>query len=132
LQADLCALAPDNGVDLTPLVKAIEKEDPALPTADPPWVRLAALQHRAGRVAAEVLERAEAQARNGRAPRAWLLLALIHHQGGRAAEARAWLDKAVRWLGTDWSEAADRPDWEAVLEARVLRREVEEALAKPR
>jgi len=97
-----------------------------------------ALLYRAGRYdeAATLLERSlKADSKPGRAVLNWLWLSLVEHRRGKPAEARAWLEKATKWLEQNPSSpvAADEAkglhlhNW---LEAQVLRREAESLLNK--
>jgi Flp pilus assembly protein TadD len=91
--------------------------------------------YRAGRLEEAVQRLSEAvRASGGDGTYAdWLLLAMAHQRLGHGAEARRWLDKAVRWLDrADWPQPKDvapSPTWPERLEAQLLRREAE-ALVK--
>src|SRR5262249_13851362 len=96
-----------------------------------------ALAYRAGRydVAAALLAQSlKADSKPGRAVLNWLWLSLVEQRRGRRAEARAWLDRATKWLEQfstghpvkpDESRGAHLHNW---LEAQVLRREAERSL----
>jgi serine/threonine-protein kinase len=103
------------------------------PTAFWSLTEQAALQLRGTKIqyVVPLLERSlAADGRPGRAVLNWLWLALAHQQGGNAAEARLWLDRAARWLDQQGDqmplESRDlglhRHSW---LEAHVLRKEAE-------
>ena len=73
--------------------------------------------------------------------RAWLFLALTHHRLGRPDEARAWLDRATRWLEADARVRATLGEqnmpwyqvpWTNTLPLQLLRREAEALLGGPR
>jgi hypothetical protein len=149
-------LAPTAGADLDPLLKALANQgtDGAIQTAR------GGLLFRFGRHAEAVaeLQRASAQRPAGAAPVADLLLALAQHKQGQVAAARRTLERARFLLDTEaparqaagllgggtagpWGAtvaagqalaAPPRWDWPTRLEIRILRREAEEALAKPR
>jgi tetratricopeptide (TPR) repeat protein len=138
--ARACTLAPDS------------VKDPALPgkQADAElkqnkgefWslTEQGALAYRAGRYdeAATLLEQSlNADSKPGRAVVSWLWLSLVEHRRGKPAEARAWLDKATKWLEHYPKGIPPVPNdatglhlhnW---LEAQVLRREAE-ALIGPK
>jgi Flp pilus assembly protein TadD len=96
---------------------------------------LGAALYRAGRLEEAVQRLSEAvRAAGGDGTYAdWLLLAMAHQRLGHGAEARRWLDKAVRWMDrADWPQPKDvapSPTWPERLEAQLLRREAE-ALVK--
>jgi tetratricopeptide (TPR) repeat protein len=97
-----------------------------------------ALAYRAGRYdeAATLLEQSlKADSKPGRAVVNWLWLSLVEHRRGKPAEARAWLEKATKWLGQypggipvleDDATGRHLHNW---LEAQVLCREAESLLA---
>jgi tetratricopeptide (TPR) repeat protein len=133
LVARACTLAPDSADD--PELPARLSRDELLRSPGAFWslTEQAALQIRGGPSSNVVvlLERSlVADGRPGRAVVSWLWLALANQQGGNAAEARRWLEKASRWL----DQQGDRMPRETVdlgmhrhgwLEAHVLRREAE-------
>jgi eukaryotic-like serine/threonine-protein kinase len=92
---------------------------------------LALAHYRAGEFELAIQQARESDVKpwtNAAKPQNWLVLALAHHRLGHAAEAKAWLDKALPAI--DLENAANRgkplsvsvPDW---LELQVLRREAE-------
>jgi hypothetical protein len=103
--------------------------------ADFPF-QLGFLSYRAGRfddavkeLIAETNFRAKTSDWSDRMGLGYLLLAMSHHRLGHSAEAREWLDKAVKWI-----EQAERtkktPDdkpvtWTQKLELQLLRKEAE-------
>jgi hypothetical protein len=121
--AKLLVLWPDAGVDPSELPSQAELKLPALS---------AAVQCRAGRFdrAAERLAVLSADD-----PYAALFLALAEHGRGRFKEARQALDDAGRWLDAPSTPDARQTNyarlpWNARVEIDVLRREIEEKLAK--
>jgi hypothetical protein len=137
LVARACTLAPSS-TDNPGLPGRLARDElRRSPTA--PWslTEQAALQLRGSRTQNVVvlLERSlVADGRPGRAVPNWLWLALAQHRRGNAAEARLWLDKAVRWLDQQGGRMPrDTRDLglhrHAWLEAHVLRREAEGLLA---
>jgi WD40 repeat protein/tRNA A-37 threonylcarbamoyl transferase component Bud32 len=128
---NLSSLSAEPAWELARLAGRLAKEAADRPLEGQRWLQLATIQYRFGRVAPQVLERAEAAARTTEAPRGWLFLAMIHHKAGRSAEAREWLNKAIRWLEVAPAEAEKR-DWWTTLEVRLLRQEAEAVLAQPK
>jgi tetratricopeptide (TPR) repeat protein len=95
-----------------------------------------ALAYRAGRYdeAATLLEQSlKADDKPARAMLNWLWLALVEHRRGKPVEARAWLEKATKWLkqypkGIPAAPEATGLHLHNWLEAQILRREVETLL----
>ncbi len=97
-----------------------------------------ALAYRAGRYdeAVPLLEQSlKADSKSGRAVLNWLWLALVEDRRGKPTEASAWLEKATKWLDQypegylvvlDDKNGLHLHNW---IEAQVLRREAERALA---
>jgi tetratricopeptide (TPR) repeat protein len=92
---------------------------------------LGAALYRAGRLEDAVQRLSEAVRAHGRdgTYADWLFLAMAHQRLGHAAEARRWLEKAVRWLDrAGWSRPTDvgsSPNWQVRQEAQLLRQEAE-------
>jgi Flp pilus assembly protein TadD len=138
--ARACTLAPDSVKDgAEPGKKA---EDNLKRSSNAFWslTEQGALAYRAGRYdeAATLLERSlKADNKPGRAVLNWVWLSLVEHRRGKAAEARAWLEKATKWLAEhpdgipvlhDDARGLHLDNW---LEAQVLHREAE-ALLRPK
>src|SRR5262249_55665619 len=95
-----------------------------------------ALAYRAGRYdqAATLFERSlQADNKPGRAVLNWLWLSLVEHRRGKPAEARAWLEKATKFLDQFPQGIPEKEDDRGLhlhnwLEAQVLRREAERTL----
>jgi hypothetical protein len=91
-----------------------------------------------GRQAVPLLVRSmKADTRPGAAVLNWLWLALAYHEFGDEKEARRWLHKAAGLLDRLGNELPVRSDWLGMhrhnwLEAHILRREAEAAIARPR
>jgi hypothetical protein len=91
---------------------------------------LGAAHYRAGAYATALPYLENAGAAGSARPWDWLFLAMARHRLGHAGEARADLDKAIRWSeDTHRQEAAGQPTWWARWSERVesqhLRREAE-------
>jgi serine/threonine-protein kinase len=135
--ARACTLAPDSTDDPDLPGQLSLSELMQSPTAFWSLTEQAALQLRGSQIREPVvlLERSlAADGRPGRTVPNWLWLALACHRRGSTAEARLWLDKAVRWL----DQQGDRMPLDtrdvglhrhAWLEAHVLRKEAEGLLA---
>jgi WD40 repeat protein/tetratricopeptide (TPR) repeat protein len=128
--ARACLLAPDAGVDLTPLLRRAEEAPAAAPGRPAPLSVLGRLLYRCGRpeeAAARLGEACRAHA-DGGGPADWFFLALAHHCLGREAEARRWLDRARRAADEagrrPFADPA-RPSWADEAVWRSLRKEAE-------
>jgi serine/threonine protein kinase/formylglycine-generating enzyme required for sulfatase activity/tetratricopeptide (TPR) repeat protein len=138
--ARACTLAPDSVKD--PALPGQRAADELKQNKGEFWslTEQGALAYRAGRhdEAATLLE-GSLRAANppGRAVLNWLWLSLVEHRRGKPAEARAWLDKATKWLeeypqypegapaALDVAKGLHLHNW---LEAQILRREAEALL----
>jgi serine/threonine-protein kinase len=131
LVARACTLARDSTDNPALPGRLAQDELMRSPTAFWSLTEQAALQFRGSATENVVLlfERSlVADGRPGRAVLNWLWLALAHQQGGNAAEARLWLDRAARWLDQQGGRMPrDTRDLglhrHAWLEAHVLRKE---------
>jgi tetratricopeptide (TPR) repeat protein len=137
--ARACTLAPDSAQDTALPGKKAENELKRNGREFWSLMQQGALAYRAGRYdeAATLLEQSlKADGRPGRAVLNWLWLSLVEHRRGKPAEARAWLEKATKWLvqypeylvRLDDAEGLHLHNW---LEAQALRREAE-ALLMPK
>ncbi len=135
--ARACTLAPDSVKDAALPGKQAEGE---LKRSEGEFWSLTeqgALAYRAGRYdeAATLLEQSlKADSKPGRAVVSYLWLSLVEHRRGKPAEARAWLEKATKWVEQypkgvpvqeDDATGLHLHNW---LEAQVLRREAEALL----
>jgi tetratricopeptide (TPR) repeat protein len=134
--ARACTLAPDSVEDPALPGKRAEDELRKSPGAFWSLTEQGALAYRAGRFdqAAALFERSlQADIKPGRAVVNWLWLSLVEHRRGKPAEARAWLEKATKFLDQFPQGIPEKEDdwglhlhnW---LEAQVLRREAERSL----
>jgi formylglycine-generating enzyme required for sulfatase activity len=135
--ARACTLAPGSVKD--PALPARKAEDELKRNGEEFWslTEQGALAYRAGRFdeAAALCQRSlQADNKPGRAVLSWLWLSLVEQRRGKSAEARAWLQKATKWLqqypkgiplAPDDSKGTHLHNW---LEAQVLRREAEALL----
>ncbi len=126
-----CALAPGAGVDPARVVAVAEQAVAAEPGRHACLNTRGAALYRASRLAEAVrrLEEARQAHRKGGDVEDWLFLALAQHRLGRRAEARQWLERAVRSLET----GPPAMEWGQRLARQLLRREAEALLqgAKP-
>jgi hypothetical protein len=134
--ARACTLAPNSVKD--PALPGQRADDELKKNKGAFWslTEQGALAYRAGRYdeAATLLEQSlKADSKPGRAVVNWPWLSLVEHRRSKPAEARAWLDKATKWL-EEHPQGPAAPDdatglhlhnW---LEAQVLRREAEALL----
>jgi tetratricopeptide (TPR) repeat protein len=140
LVARACTLAPDSTDDPELPGRVARNELRRSPTAFWSLTEQAALQLRGSQTQSVVaqLERSlVADGRPGRAVLNWLWLALAYQRGDNSAEARLWLDRAVRWL----DQQGDRMPLETRdlglhlhnwLEAHALRQEAEALIGPAR
>ncbi len=139
LLAWLAVLVPDAVRDLEPYRKLM-----AAVTAQHPREYLyahtyGAVLYRAGRFAEaeQVLSRAVKLHANGGTAQGWLFLALAHQRLGHAAEARAWLERAIAAIEAGQpprgkADAARVPvSWEIRLHLKLLRLEAEQVVRGP-
>jgi tetratricopeptide (TPR) repeat protein len=127
-----CALAPESVEDLGACVGLGERAVAGSPK-DPRYLgALGAVLYRAGRFkeAVERLDEANAAweqtAANPTVPSpadTWFFLAMAHHRLGHAAEARAGLDKGIKWAKNASNETS--PMWNRRLTLQLLRAEAE-------
>jgi tetratricopeptide (TPR) repeat protein len=133
-----CIQVPDGADDWAKLGHWAEKTLAADPKDFFRLTTLGAVLYRAGRFeeAARRLTAAEAAARRAK-PRpsilasTWLLLAMVEARLGHAAQARAWLARAVREIEQPPAESAKNPfadTWNRRLTLRLLRAEAEALL----
>jgi serine/threonine-protein kinase len=126
-------LAGESVADLEQPVRLAEAALRQNPAADGSSAALGAALCRAGRFC-EALPRlrdADAEAQQTLTKQTlyspayvWFFLAVTHHRLGQGEEARAWLDKAIRWTE---QENLDRGlPWTRRVTLRLLRREAEE------
>jgi formylglycine-generating enzyme required for sulfatase activity len=135
--ARACTLAPDSVGDAALAAKKAEGE--LMQNGGQFWslTQQGALAYRAGRFdeAAALFQRSlQAENKPGRAVLNWVWLSLVEQRRGKPAEARAWLEKATKWLEQypkgipvvpDDSTGLHLHNW---LEVQVLRREAEALL----
>lgn len=128
-----CALAPGAVPDQTRLVD-LAKATVAAGAGNLAFLNtLGAVLCRAGRYEEAIgyLERSMAAQFGSQSPFDWLFLALAHQGLGHDVEARAWLDRSIRWLDEQVGEdgegvrRTDRMGWEDRLVLSLLRQEVE-------
>jgi serine/threonine-protein kinase len=135
--ARACTLGADSVKDPTLPAKTAEEELRQNKQAFWSLTELGALAYRSGRYddAATLLEQSlKADDKPARAVLNWFWLAMVEHRRGKPAEARGWLEKAVKWLRQYPKGIPAEPDdttgWHLHnwLEAQVLRREAEALL----
>jgi tetratricopeptide (TPR) repeat protein len=131
-----CALAPDAVTDRQTVVQMAEKAVAANPKHCDLLQHLGAVLYRAGRfeAAAKRLTEAEAAFPETQNPRSsivynWLFQGMTQHRLGHAAEARRYLDKAVKEIDQPSTKAAVA--WNRRLTLQLLRQEAQELLRKP-
>jgi tetratricopeptide (TPR) repeat protein len=134
----ILALTPQEVTESAEAVALAEKAVAVHPKEA--WYRhtLAVAYYRAGRFAAAI-EHAEKSMKDDPAWGGhvvnWLVLATAQQRQGQDAEARRWLDKAVRWIEQAGSGGRTArlpvPSWNDHLEVLLLRREAEQLLTKP-
>ena len=135
--ARACTLAPDSVQDAALLGRRTAAELDQNKKTFWSLTEQGALAYRAGRYdqAAALLEQSlQADSKPGRAVLSWLWLSLVEHRRGKPVEARAWLEKATKWLeeypqgipvAPDDAKGLHLHNW---LEAQVLHREAEALL----
>jgi len=134
-----CALAPAAVADLDRPIRLAEKAVAAEPRNSSYRNTLGALLYRAGRfpAAGECLREALRLDKGQGTPEDWLFLAMTEHRLGRDAQARGWLDKALKWIeaaNNDQLKWADGsiPSLAQRTQLQLLRREAEALLAVSR
>jgi serine/threonine protein kinase len=133
-----CALWPESGRDMAPLIALARKARAADPKSYVYARTLGATLLRAGRLEEAIQCLDEALKLQQESPMTWLLLARAHQRSAHPEEARRWLDKACRWIDalaparTDYA-LGDRNtiSWTERLGLRHLRGEAEVALKEP-
>jgi tetratricopeptide (TPR) repeat protein len=135
----ICSAAPDSGAELGRLIAVLAKSDPKDYTS---LRALGAALYRSGKSqqAMEVLTKAIAS-RKRPSPAAWIFLAMTHHQMGKTAEARDWLEKAGKRVVELRKEAVNLkpqdglslkiPPWNEILTLELSLREAERLLKSP-
>ncbi|MCI0465077.1 MAG: protein kinase [Gemmataceae bacterium] len=128
----LCVLAPDAVADSARLMRLAEKAV-VYPGAGGALYRTGRYQE-----AIEKLRPTVPGSRNAAHHNCWkwLFRAMAHQRLGQTEEAKAWLDKAVRFLDTDAQDAARGPllqrvTWHTALTSELLRREAEALMSGP-
>jgi tetratricopeptide (TPR) repeat protein len=131
-----CVLAPTAAADLEQPLRLAEKAVAAVPESADYRSTLGALSYRAGRfpAALKCLQEAVQRDKEQGACEAWLFLAMTHRALGQDAEARRWLDKAVKAVEVIRGEMLKRTDhtllgMARLIQLQILRREVEALLA---
>src|SRR5262249_10994720 len=125
LTAWTCVVAPGAGVAPARVVALAEQAVASNPRGHTCLITLGAALQRAGRLteAVQRLEEAIQVQGKGGVVEGWLFLALAHQGQGHGAEARQWLDRAIRALDTSsvpvpWADRLVRQFLRA--EARAL------------
>jgi tetratricopeptide (TPR) repeat protein len=136
LVAWTCSAAPDSGAEMARLIAVLEKSNPKDYTS---LRALGSTLYRCGKwqQATEALTKAIAS-RKQPSPAAWIFLAMAHHQMGKIAEARDWLDKAGKRVAELRKEAPNvnsqdglalkTPPWNEILTLELSLREAEQLL----
>jgi tetratricopeptide (TPR) repeat protein len=133
LTAWTCVLAPGAGADSARVVALAERAVAADPKQQHNYLNtLGAALYRAGRSEEAVRRLGEALQAHGQGGvvEDWLFLALAHQRLGHGADARQWLDRAIRVLD---DAAGPVMSWSQRLQRQFLRAEAEALLqgAKP-
>jgi WD40 repeat protein/serine/threonine protein kinase/Flp pilus assembly protein TadD len=133
-----CVVTPDPGVDLSGFLEVAQRF--GWSSNQQVWWVLGPLSYRVGQFddAAYRLQKNPFNPPARFRPLDYLFLAMAHHRLRKAAEARAFLGKAVAWMDAadkqeDSSLGQPGPRWDHWRErvmARVLRREAEELINK--
>jgi tetratricopeptide (TPR) repeat protein len=131
-QAWACVLSADAVADFDRVLQLAESAVAEQPKDAPSLRALGAAQFRMGKFESAEKRLREALALQDDVPSAWLFLAMTQYQHGKKEEARTSLTSAIRSINEQQKEETPTGQWVERAELRLLRREVEALLKKPK